>query len=600
MGFRLKHTRKKVPIITGIAVAVALICSCSRDAGVASEMGGSSESTSANITGTMYNSDGTRAADAIVTFVPIEYSAYNNTSTAEIETTFTDKNGGYAYEIKSGGFYNVSARKNGASAFEDSVYISTGNKTSVNDTLKAYGSISGVARLDPGDDNRLILVLVLGTNIYAAPRDTSGSFRINELAEGEYVLRILTTVPDYAYADIPATVQSGTNTTLSQAVHLKNNGVPKVGPVEMRYDTNMMFVALSWTPADTAKVAGFYIYENPSYNEEPLKILNPTDSMFIADAIGFSGYTFPVSYSVAAVGKDRSVGKRSTTVEMNVENMFIPVDTIRCVPMTEDYYTSTYFIDGNATVYMTGPGWIARYDNDGKRIAEYVNADYDKCAPLCYNAESENVFALEVFETGTGQYGIDQPDSVTLLKLSPNLDSIASVTVGYILDSNGRKEFPFKIAAGENSTIRLLYDLYDGSGKKKMIVGTYDVNLAEISCDTVPEYSNFPDVLNDTVYISDNPVAEWDMVSIGTNRYPELQYRRPNYMYRFTSGAMLACVSSDIILTDPDFNLIGRCRLKMNTAILGCDGIDHVFIKDDTMNADSETSYNNIIVCKLR
>ncbi len=620
---KIKYRTVLVFLVT--ALTVAMMCLCNRDTSLVSELGGSSESTSANITGTMYNSDGTRATDAIVRFVPTDYNGYYAKDTALVESTYTDENGVYAYKLTAGGFYNVSAEKNNASAFEDSIFVSTGNKTTVNDTLKATGSVSGVAHLDPGDDNRRIIILVLGTNIYTVPADTSGTFSLPALAEGDYILRILTTYPDYEYVDIPVSVLSEKNTTLSQVIQLKNSGVPKIGPVEIVYDTNMMYATLSWPPADTSRISGYYIYENPSFTETPLAILKSTDTMFRADAIHFGGFAYPVSYSVAAVGTDRRVGARSTTSEFLAATMLVPLDTIICEPMTDVYTFSVFILDGNPIVFMVGPGWIAKYDHNGTRIESYTNTDsYNpditiwggvEYSPVCYSYATSHVYALDVYGSGPDQFGMQQPDSVVLIKFTSDLVPVANVTARSFIDPYGRKNYPFKVTVDKNENIHLFYKLNDSTLTDKMIVVTYDTTFTETAIDTMPAGSSLPFVTNDTIYLAGfyndigriasfdlegNLVEEWSLETLGVGEFPPIENSRAGNVIRFASGGMLITSSDGMLLSDPDFNMVGRCSLKKNSCIIGSDADGRIFIEDVSMSATTNTSEANIIICKVR
>ncbi|MBN1760807.1 MAG: hypothetical protein JW863_20935 [Chitinispirillaceae bacterium] len=617
-------------ILTGmllISIMTLFAVDCNRDTGL-SDLGGSSESTSANVCGTVYNSDGTPAEDAIIRFIPADYNAYSSNPVAEIESTQTSGDGTFAFELKENGFYNIDAQKNTAKAFMDSIYVSTDNRTRVNDTLKVPGSISGTARLEEKNDSAEIIILVIGTNTYTVPEDTMGAFSLPDLAEGEYLLRFLTTHEDYGYVDTLITVVSGETTEIEEILYLPYLGVPNVGALEIHYDTNMMFATLSWPKADTSRVGGFYVYEHPSYTDDPYAILENTDTTFIADAIGFSGFAFPVSYSLMAVGKDRSIGKPSTSSEFYAENMFLPIDTIRCLPMTENAVLAVNGANGNTSVYLAGPGWIAKYADNGDRTGEYVNDVWygysttdqwgNEYSPVYYSHiavdNSGVVYAVEVFHTGFDELAVPQTDSVTLTKFTPDLDSVTTVTITRRSDSIAEDIIPFKAVADEEH-IHLFFRWADGSLTGKMIVRTLDAALTETESDTFPEFCSQPEVLLDTIYtagqvpnrnfivsydMKGNKVGEWNIENMESIDYPGLKFHDAYSVLRFASGSMLIGTSIGGVLTDAEFKCIGRGGMKINTELIGSDGVDRVYIKDDSMNANSRVSYANIIVFRLK
>jgi len=611
-----------VVCITGSLLILTTV-GCNHNPGVA---GGTTETTSATICGTMFNDDGSKAKDATVRFVPADFNAYSAADTAVIESTQTDNNGRYAFTLEASGYYNVYAHKDDANAFEDSVYVSTNEPTRVDDTLKAPGSISGVVKLGTGDDNEQIIILVLGTNTYTVPKDTSGTFCIPGLAEGDYVLRFLTINPDYGYTDTVISVVSGQNSAIGRVIHLPYEGVPEVGLLKINYDSSSMFATLTWPEADTTKVAGFYIYENPSYSVKPLAVVDNTDTWFRADAILFSGYAYPISYSVAAVDKDRRVGKLSTTSAFYAKNMLRALDTVICEPKTKNSVAAVCQAGGTTSVILGGPGWLARYDMSGTRVKEYVNTDHygstavdgnTRFAPVAYSYiaadSSGNVFAIETYKSSS-----KTTDSATLTFFSPDLEPGATVPVGVYPDSGNEKVFPFKVATapGNKGYIHLFYTWDDGSSTGKTVVKSYDAALTEKGVVTIPEHSASPELLNDTVYcagtgsnckdiisydLTGNKIAEWNIAAMKTGEYPVIPVDTVKKVFRLASGAMLACIEErGVVLIDRDFNLVGRCRINIHADIIGTNGVDRIYVSDNSLNATTPSVNTNIVVYRVR
>jgi hypothetical protein len=92
---------------------------------------------------------------------------------------------------------------------------------------------------------------VLGTSTYTQPEDTSGLFKINALAEGNYHLRILTTERGYGLFDTTIQVVAGKKSTFKDPVELSRTGVPAVGPITVKMNVPMQLVTLVWPSIDT-------------------------------------------------------------------------------------------------------------------------------------------------------------------------------------------------------------------------------------------------------------------------------------------------------------------------------------------------------------
>ena len=628
------------PVVCNImAVLVATFVCCSNENGTLLNLGGSSETTSANVAGIIYNSDGTPAVNAEVQIVPVEFNAFSDTGTSAVESTLTGENGEYSFSIKGRGFFNVHAQKNNASAFEDSVFVSSESSTKVDDTLKAPGSISGVARLESGGDNREIVILVMGTKTYSIPEDTSGSFKIDALAEGEYMLRFLTTNTDYGYIDTAVSVISGKNTTLEYEIMLPFMGVPEVESVNVAWDSVMMYASVSWPKGDTSRISGYYIYENPTWdssavfiasqNNEPLAIVPNTDSVYTADVLSLSGFATMVNYSIAAVGKDRSMGKLSVSNNRPVTTPLLALDTFTVDPIKQPSPTS--YCCNESRFYIGGAGYLACYDYNEKKLIQYTDPiNFNKTAtddigneyqPVYYSAivvDAEgNVYAFE-----NNQSGVTQTDSVKLIRFSPELQPAASLLV---LKENGTADNPVvaeKLVATTDH-ILAIFGLIDGVNSK-LIVKTMQTDLSEAGTDTIPEYCYSPYVLNDTIYLTNlifdynrivsydskgNNVSEWNISALKEKYLPDVYKESGGYdqiaVFRLNSGEMMICFSLTgiVFIVDNELSLKSRFNVaKTNSSvnIIGCNRKDDIFVEFGKVNPTTSTIDKSIVKFRIK
>lgn len=218
----------------------------------------------------------------------------------------TDQDGNYAFKDVPEGIYNVIAGKDTLKAFRDSLPVGADGADAGGDTLRTAGSLAGRVELRPGDDRRTVLILFLGTNTLAVPRDTSGSFQVAGLAQGEYRVRFLSTISEYAPLDTILRIRSGAADTLPSPVRLAHTGIPTVEGVTASWDTVMQRLTLRWSPARGA--AGYNVYrasQGASLGSTPLNPALIEDTLFV-DTAARSGNAY--TYAVKAVDADGNPG----------------------------------------------------------------------------------------------------------------------------------------------------------------------------------------------------------------------------------------------------------------------------------------------------
>lgn len=280
-----------------------------------------------NVVGKLRRSDGSTAAGVTVYF----YNVDNNPRAglakvmAATDSTMTDSAGNFTDSLPDGQ-YNMVAGDDTTGVYQDSVEVAGDTATFADDTLKPFGSLAGVVRLQPGHDSRKVFLLVMGTDKWAAPSDSVGNFSLANMAEGGYSVRILSTLDDYGVLDTTLGIIAGTDTSLVDTIFLPYTGIPVPKGLTITYDTLKQLVTLAWnTPTTGRTVQGYNVYRKHIDSTSFAKIAGTivdtiyTDSSAVQDQI----YT----YKVAAVDTNDTEGTRSGANSVVVAT-FLRLDSV--------------------------------------------------------------------------------------------------------------------------------------------------------------------------------------------------------------------------------------------------------------------------------
>ncbi len=290
------------------------------------------------ISGILYSANGVPASHALVRFYPVNYNPQNGglaktgtlaaVSAVPILDTITDAAGRYSANLDSGS-YNLLASSDTTQAYHDSIIIKAGDTLRLADTLRAPGSLQGVIRMQNGDDPRTVFIIFIGTGNVYVPQDSIGNFCIQNLAQGSYHVRFLSTLNTYNPKDTNLTVSAGKIDTLGRPIALQYTGIPVPTGLRIQYDTNMQVVTLTWNPSFSGSgVKGYQVYRNnAAFDILPTAINGPivTDTMY-RDSTGAqdSGY----EYYVAVVDTQNSVGVMSQGVLATIRGRYEIFDSI--------------------------------------------------------------------------------------------------------------------------------------------------------------------------------------------------------------------------------------------------------------------------------
>jgi hypothetical protein len=285
---------------------------------------GGTDTGNPKVSGVLFNKDGSRATHVLVRFIPANYNPRSGMP-ASFDSAITNDTGMYSFDSLPTNFYNVLGSGSGVVSFQDSVVIVSTARTIVpSDTLKDPGSLEGVVQLQPGDDCSTVFLIVMGTTLWSVPTDSFGNFSISNLAEGEYRLRVISTLDQYQPLDIFFTIQAGKTATLLDTIRLRYTGIPIPTGVRLVYDSLMHQVTLTWDKADPTLVKGYCVYrsdvdENTTF--EQINRLLITDTVFV-DSTMEDSTTY--AYKICAVDIGDNKGKLSIGVRIRVGIRLLP------------------------------------------------------------------------------------------------------------------------------------------------------------------------------------------------------------------------------------------------------------------------------------
>ena len=354
----MKTTRSITYAITLAALLVGLQCSSP-----VSNNGSGSTTETANVKGFLYTSDGTTPAKgAKVYLVPADHNPRQGLAkvlAAAPESTVTNDSGIYRLDSVPAGTYNVLAAGSGNLAYQDSIGVKTDTLTQVPaDTLKAPGGLRGLIRLQPGDDARTVFMLFMGTNTWAAPDDSTGTFGVANMAEGTYRVRLLTTLDAYVPKDTVLSVTAGKVDSLTHDIVLQYTGIPVVGGLKISYDTLKQIVTLSWNkPTTGRKIAGYNLYRKRSDSTSFVSIKSGMTDTVYRDSTGMQDQFY--EYRVAVVDTNGTEGVKSAGKQIRIAS-YLTLDT-------------TYNSVGNGTGQFDNPVDISIARNEDIYIADNNN-----------------------------------------------------------------------------------------------------------------------------------------------------------------------------------------------------------------------------------
>jgi hypothetical protein len=177
----------------------------------------------------------------------------------------TDNNGAYSLPPVKSGAYNIWAEKGDLVAIQNSVQLSSSIKEVSNDTLGNPVTLTATVGLQPNSDPRTVTVQVLGTYKYSNVQQ-NGRLTIDGLADGNYTLRLVSTLPGYTptYQSIivKASAMGKDSMTIMPPIVLIYTGIPVVTGIKAAYDTVSGVVNLQWNTTTCFDFQDYLIYRD--------------------------------------------------------------------------------------------------------------------------------------------------------------------------------------------------------------------------------------------------------------------------------------------------------------------------------------------------
>jgi hypothetical protein len=356
------------------------------------------EITNGNCVGTIYHSNGSVADGAVVRLIPRDYNPFSPADSL-IDSTVTDRNGRFSFMVTQLRRYNVIAQKADVSCM-DSIELIPNATIVVIDTLRESGFISGIVRLQTPDTANSIVILVMGTNVYVMPSDTSGNFATPLLAAGTYALRIFSTQSGYAVFDTIVTVEKGAETKLP-VIFLPSANAPSVGDFSVTLDSLMMYATFVWSVSDTDSIVSYSLHRTSKKGNDSLIMVDKSLTSTTYDVLLYEGDT--LTYQIAANGKNFKEGFRSRPL------MVIPRQKVRWdqriltqwAPLTgTDVWL---FFDYTGNMFMANSDGIQEFD----AIGNFLNS-YDIPSSVyfnCYQSPQADEFGNIYFNESRGGRG---------------------------------------------------------------------------------------------------------------------------------------------------------------------------------------------------
>ena len=355
-----------------IFLLLLLITSCtSISSGSFTDNGGGATET----VGIVYNTEGSAVPNVNVLFIPHGYSP--NSGSSLIDTTITDENGKFNFSTISNGKYNLIFEKDSLKAFRSNLeIINKAITSSIKDTIKATASISGVAQLLPKHNNREIYVMVLGSNIYSSPIDSIGNFKIDNVAEGEYVLRFMTSYNNYEVLDTSIVIKSQENLILLDTILLPFIGIDIPTGLSAEYNSNLKEALISWNSVGNSTLDGYQLLRRISgtvdYSIVNRSVLRDTFFMEVSDG-DLINEGSEWEYAVAGIDNDGLRGKSSKPIKITYKSLYTSKILLSSSSFVKNLKGAmAKGIDGYLYYISSSSGEIKRFDFKSNRVIKTI------------------------------------------------------------------------------------------------------------------------------------------------------------------------------------------------------------------------------------
>lgn len=273
----------------------------------------------------------------------------------------TNEAGEYTLDSIAPGEYNILSELEGAMAMADSVLV--GAKTILpSDTLRIPGSIAGIVQLQPNHDPRTVTLQVLGTYIFGSV-GKDGRFLLENLPQGPYNLRVMTTLGEYTVLHRNFRIRSGKQDSLPPLTPLFT-GLPVVVGLTAAYDTLEGRVKLRWNATDYSFLEEYLVYRSnaEALNGSEALVARIRDTIYSENLFMESQEDGPFSGNEY----DYSVRIKSLSGQISLRFGSVRVEAVSPAHVRT---FSNLTVSNNARIGIHDTILLVlRYDNPGRRI----------------------------------------------------------------------------------------------------------------------------------------------------------------------------------------------------------------------------------------
>ncbi|MBD3316526.1 MAG: hypothetical protein GF344_12125 [Chitinivibrionales bacterium] len=398
MIFRFIDTKRAGKTrLLGVILSLLLALQCTK------QIAGTSSDTDTGTVAMLLNPDLTPAANASV-------KVYDFRDTSLAYETTTDGNGNYSL-AQLYGEYSIWAEKDSFVAYNDSVFLDYSDENIPRDTLLIPGKLIGRIEMEQGDPFSSVTVNALGTHIHTNVQ-SDGTFTLEGLAEGEYILKFSCSLPDYTptYSS-PVSVISGRETVIEEPFSLNYFGIPYVTGFKATFDTAQSRVHLRWDQTDFPHIQEYVIMRREATSSRMtfVAIAFTTDTSFSESITFFHDSSTPRIFHYKAVIKDQfeNIGRAYGYKEI----IAVGPELVRTtISFNHRHHAKTIIHDSipiiatlsNPTRFIGSVRWRTAFDDEPVRVTNFAKNSLIQSDTLWYSSAQygEDMISVEAIDAG--------------------------------------------------------------------------------------------------------------------------------------------------------------------------------------------------------
>lgn len=299
--------------------------------------------------GIIYNSKGAPAAEAKILFVPTDFVPKGYAEKGKPDSVYANSKGEFFFDHLNDGEYNLFYEKAGEFAFREAVTI-TNEKvdTIIVDTLQTPGSVSGVVRLRPEHNSQKVYILIMGSNRFYTPQDSTGGFTLDNLAAGTYAVRFVPREDNYRELDTFITITSGVHETLGDTIRIPYEGLLPPENVSLAYNSELQKVTLSWDSVSSPRLKSYMVKREENIKGGNVKYFPTTETVFEDCTDGkevVQGREY--LYSIRAIDEHGVGGKAAFSKPLIFSSVFTEETPVQITDAHQGFFGDIECIDKN-------------------------------------------------------------------------------------------------------------------------------------------------------------------------------------------------------------------------------------------------------------